>query len=341
VSRAQAAAVKPVELVQTSDNSLWSPPSPDSSGIDFNPTTGRFLVSDSEVEEMSIFEGKNVFEMSHQKKLTGTCSTLPFSKEPTGVAVNPEDGHIFISDDNAKRIFEVDIGNDGTYCTGDDSVTWIENSAFDIVDSEGVAFGQGNLFVADGLSKEIYRIDPGPNGRFDGQDDTSTHFDTSDMSLLDPEGIGYHPVRNSLFIVSRHDDILVETTLNGAVLNVFDISSLNAQSPAGVGCGPGSNDPAVTNIYIAARGVDNNSDRNENDGKVYEVSVDDTAPVTNTPTPTQTDTPTPTSTSSQVTQLTQTPTPTQTPTQNPSQGTTAIYLPLIYYANNLNRITSP
>jgi hypothetical protein len=303
---------------------------------------------------MPIYEGKNVFEMTPQKDLTGTCTTLPSSVEPTGVAVNPEDGHIFISDDHIDRIFEVDLGTDGAYCTGDDAVTWIENDAFDIVDSEGVAFGQGNLFVADGLAKEIYRIDPGPNGLFDGLDDISTHFDTASMGLLDPEGIGYHPVRNSLFIVSRHDDILVETSLNGAVLNVYDISSLNAQSPAGVGCGPGSDDPAVTNVYIAARGVDNNGNPNENDGKVYEVSVDDSPPVTNTPTrtprptrtptPTQTGTPTPTSTTtSQMPPQNQTPTSTatSTATQNPLHSTAVIYLPFINTASNLNGIKTP
>ncbi len=290
-----------VSLIQTIDTSLWSPPSPDPAGVDYHPTFQRLVVSDSEVDEMPIYAGANIFLSQTNGNLTHTCTTLPFSKEPTGLAINPANGHIFISDDGPERVYEINIGVDNTYCTGDDIVTSISTRAFNSRDPEGVAFGQGHLFVADGGNAQIYRVSPGANGIFDGVppagDDQVTDFDTASMGLRDPEGIGFHHARGTLFIVSRKDKILVETTVTGTVLQVHDIRFLNAVSPGGVGTGPSSQNPATTNIFVAARGVDNNSDPNENDGKVYELSLDGSPPpATATPSGPPTATPPPTAT---------------------------------------------
>ena len=58
------------------------------------------------------------------------------------------------------------------------------------------------------------------------------------------------------------------------MLNTFDIAALNAVFPAGVGVGPASGGSGQS-IYIVDRGVDNDENPNENDGKFYEVSLTD------------------------------------------------------------------
>ncbi|RPI87327.1 MAG: hypothetical protein EHM41_05345 [Chloroflexi bacterium] len=310
------AAVSP-SLVNTIDTSKWNPPSPDPTGLDYWESHGNFLLSDSEVDEMSIFEGKNVFEFRTNGNLVSTCVTLDFSKEAPGLAINPGNNHIFFADDGKDRIFEIDLGADGDYCTNDDEVRSVRNSDYGVVDSEGLAFGNGDLYIADGLSAEIYRIRPGSNGIFDGAppagDDNVSHFDTNSMGLRDPEGIGFSPASGTLFIVSRPDKkLLVEVSTTGNVINTFDIGFLNAVAPSGVGIGPGSNNSSQMNIYMSARGVDNNSDPKENDGKVYEISIGTISPTPTEPTPTE---PTPTE-----------PTPTE-PT--PPPGDNALYLSLV------------
>jgi hypothetical protein len=87
---------------------------------------------------------------------------------------------------------------------------------------------------------------------------------------------------------------------------VFDIAFLNARGPAGVGTGPSSLNDGSTSIFIAARGVDNNSDPRENDGKIYELSLGDEPPA---------DTPTPPD------KPTKTPKPTSTPESDPPAST--------------------
>jgi hypothetical protein len=198
-------------------------------------------------------------------------------------------------------------------------VTFIDTLAFNSSDPEGVGFGAGKLFIADGLNKEVYVVDPGSNGNFDGVppagDDQVSHFDVAGMDLRDPEGIDYNPERGTLFIVSRSDKILVEAATSGKLVKTIDISFVKPVSPGGVGCGPGSQDPGRTNIFIADRGVDNADDPNENDGKIYEISIGGSPPSnpTKTARPTNTVEPTATPTPTKTAEPTATPSPTVQP----------------------------
>jgi hypothetical protein len=94
--------------------------------------TGRLLISDSEVDEMPpYFTGDNVFSATTAGMLVSTCSTTNinrtgFSNEPTGIAINPFNNRVYFSDDSGGgKVHEVNIGSDGAYCTGDDTVTTI------------------------------------------------------------------------------------------------------------------------------------------------------------------------------------------------------------------------
>jgi len=90
----------------------------------------------------------------------------------------------------------------------------------------------------------------------------------------------------------------METNINGQVQRVFDIGFSNIDKPSGVAVGPGSNNSTKANIYITQRGVDNNTNPRENDGKIFEFNVGDVYGNQPTPTPTQPPTPTPSPTPS-------------------------------------------
>ena len=288
----------PISLVDTIFTNTWNPPSPDPSGIDYNNLTNRLVVSDSEVEEMPIYEEKNVFSSSLSGNLQSTCDTTDFTKEPAGLAINASNGNIFFSNDGKKKLYEVVLGADGQYCTADDQVRVTDMATYGSQDPEGLGFGEGKLFIADGTNAEVWIVSPGPNGFFNGagssgDDVVLGHFDTASIGLRDPEGIDYHPSRGTLFIVSRGDSRLVETTLTGQVVRVFDLGFFNPDEPAGIGIGPASNNSSVMNIYLVARGLDNNDHPSENDGRIYELNVGGGSGPTVTPSPT---TPTPTAT---------------------------------------------
>ncbi len=255
-------------LVRVIETSGFSPASPDPAGIAYISTTNSLLISDSEVNEMpSLFTGKNLFQTTLSGNLIATGGTLSYSSEPTGLAFNPLNGHLFISDDDRRRVFEVNLGNDGVYGTADDRlIRSIDATTFggSGVDAEGLAFAPdlGTIFVVDGVNSEVYQITTS------GQ--KVSQFDTARLGLLDPEGIEYDPRTGYLYIIGQPPNSLFVTRVDGTLVEVINLPSVGLVKPAGLAMGPSSTDPTKFSIYIADRGIDNNENPNENDGRVYE-----------------------------------------------------------------------
>jgi hypothetical protein len=263
------------------DTSKFTPASPDPCGVEYLPSSNNLLICDSEVEEMSnLWSNVNLFETTFIGTLVKKSNTIAFTKEPTGLAYNPANGHMFISDDDGRRVFELGPGTDGIYGTSDDVRTVFKTSYFGSNDPEGVAFDptSNTLYIVDGVNEEVYLIRPGTDGKFNGVapygDDFVTNFDTNILGVHDPEGIGFYPATGHLYISDTATRTTVaEVTTAGTLVQIIDISAASALKPSGIGFGPGSSDPASVAMYLTDRRVDNNTNPSENDGKVYELSI--------------------------------------------------------------------
>ena len=212
-----------------------------------------------------------------------TGTTSPFNdsgkEEPTGIAHNPLNGHYFVTNDGARAVREVDLGPDGRLGTSDDQITSFETDAFGCGDAEGITFdpSRGHLFIACGASGTIVEVRPGQNGIFDGiapgGDDQVREFDTEAFGVSDPEGVDYNPDNDTLFITGNGDSVVLETTTGGALVRQLDLAGLSFNSLAGVAYGQASDDPDVRHLYLADRGVDNDQDSDENDGRISEITL--------------------------------------------------------------------
>jgi hypothetical protein len=268
----------PASLVQTVNTSAWDPPAPDPSGVDYWPLTGRLLVADGEVDEMpEVFTGDNIFDATTSGKLVSTCSTTDinrkgWSNEASGLAINPDNNRIYLTDDDRHTISEVGLGPDGVYCTADDTLTTVHFGSGDI---EDVAYGNNMLFLAYGVAAEVYQFSLGPDGLLGGGDDGPvTHWDTASLGFSDLEGIGYNFDNGTLFLSSLRlaENYLGEASTSGTLLRAYDLSFISG-SRSDVAYGPSSRDPAVKSVYIVSRGVDNRTNPEENDGKWWEISL--------------------------------------------------------------------
>jgi hypothetical protein len=273
-----AAASVTASLVRTVDTSLWSPSSPDPSGLTLLPN-GQLLVVDGEVDEMSLFKNVNLWTLTPDGAVTDRGVTTRFTPEPTGAAYDSRTGHVFITDDDQMKVFEVAVGADGRWGTSDETWTSISAAALGAGDAEEVAIDtrSGSLFVIDGLNAEVWVTSPGADGRFDGVppagDDTASHFDVGQYGAGDPEGIFYDSGRDTLFVVDSTSHAVYELTTAGGLVNVIDIRSAGGMSEAGVVRAPPSAGGGGTNLYVVDRRVDNNSNASENDGRMYELTA--------------------------------------------------------------------
>lgn len=321
-------------LVRTTDLAAISPPSPDPSGLTYLPNSNTLLICDGEVEEtvqgITHFQGANVWELTLSGGVVRTANiskvaptVVPMTDEPTGVTWNPANGHFFFTDDGTKEVYDLNPGADGLVGTQDDSWTHFDTLAVGNGDPEGITFDTWNnrLFVADGVNREVYE--------YTLSGSLVSHFDVLAYGVEDPESVEFNPDSGTLFIMSskRTGPVIVETTTNGALLQTIDFSAANSSKAAGLAYAPASDGSGTKRFYIVDRGIDNNSDPNIIDGKMYEMTVPPGASVntptaTNTPTstptpagsPTFTSTPTNTPLATDTPTATNTPTPTNTPT---------------------------
>ena len=302
-SSASAVPTPTPTLEQTIDTSTYSPSSPDPSGIAYLPAQDRLLISDSEVNEMPLFAGFNLFTATRTGSGAGSGDVTSYSGEPADLGIDTANGRLFIADDDANRVFIVSAGSDGVYGTADDTRSNFRTVPFGSDDPEGVVYdpATGHVFVSDGLGVEIYDVNP-VNGVFGDANDIVTHFDLAQYGAGDCEGLGIDPARNSLLCVDPSTpDNIYEVGKDGALLRVLSMAALPTSRAvvADVTMAPSSNptdSPAAMNYWVVDRHLDNGAFPDENDGLLYEMHLETVPPdttitsgppaATNDPTPT-------------------------------------------------------
>ncbi len=253
---------------------------PDPAGITWDAARGRLVISDSEVDEIpTLYGGRNIFYSSRTGVPAGGWTTEPWSFEPTGVSF-VRSNFTLISDDDKDKIFLVVTNSSGTpTATPQGFTTRPVNGDAEDVDTDMTT--NGHILVIDGHNTDVYEYSPGPNGKFDGVkssnnpkgDDVRVVYDVGQYGAKDPEGIKFNPARNSILVLDSGSKTVYELNRTGGLLNKISIAAASPKSAAGITLAPASNGSGKTNLYISDRGVDNNTNASENDGRFYEMSV--------------------------------------------------------------------
>jgi hypothetical protein len=279
LSASSASAVQRVtpNLIQTIDTSSFVPSSPDPSGIAYRPGRDRFVISDSEVEEMSLYAGYNLFTSTRIGLGVGSGTVMPGSPEPTDLGYNEKNGAMFVSDDAKHRVTIIKPGPDGNHGTADDVVSRFSTLPFSI-DPEGVVYDNatGHVFIADGEGIEIYRVNP-VNGVFGDGNDVVTHFDLARHGVHDCHGLGIDPHRDRLLCVDPSTpDNIYEVGKGGRLFRILSMASIPTLKAvlADVTMAPTSDPtdgPGRLSYWVVDRHLDNNQYPDENDGLLYEM----------------------------------------------------------------------
>jgi hypothetical protein len=279
-----AFAASTARLVATHSTAAWKVPSPDPAGITYDPVHRRLVISDSEVDETPLYHGTNVFFSTLKGVQPATnpgWTTEPWSYEPTGIS-RVSASLSLVSDDDADAVYEVTTGSNGkplgtppSFTTrpsnGDaEDVTYTGSADNHIVTVNGQDHG---LPGTDGL----YVYGPGADRRFDGVapagDDTRVFIDLSRYGAVNPEGVTYYAPRKALLVVDNDSAAVYEVTLSGSLINRIDISVAAPRHAAGIAVAPASDGSGRTDMYVVDRGVDNDTNPSENDGRLYELAA--------------------------------------------------------------------
>lgn len=270
------AATVPGRVVSRIRTSEFKPASPDPSGIVYIRARHLFVISDSEVDERTGagYHGVNLWNIRAGGRVLSGRTTRRFCREPTGLGFDPRKRRLFISDDDADRIWIDRPGRDGRFGTVDDVVRSINVRAHGSSDAEDPAFDRstGHLFFLDGVRTEIYRLNP-VDGTFGNRNDWVRHIEIGHLGPDDFEALSFDPWRNTL-LIGGSDERIYEITKSGKLVRVIDVSGISGlRRISGIARAPASDGSGVINYWIVDRGLDNDTRPKENDGDLWEISI--------------------------------------------------------------------
>jgi hypothetical protein len=290
-ARSAEAATWGVEQVRKSSTATWPTPSPAPTGLTYDAKSKKLLVSDGEVDEGPLWQGRNLFLVARNGDLRAARMLVKAMNEAEGISWYGRRKVLFVADDARTAIFRFGRGPDRKIGTGDD-VVWklLDTERWGSFDPEGVTFraqhGRVNMLIwsdagmRSGNANAIFTVKVGQDHRFGTEDDVMSTFSTSapPFGYTESEGVLYDPRRNSLFLVSSEQCTIFETTLGGAVVRRIGTSAICGPGTATTGFSdlvfaPGTSG-SPRRLYLTDHGTDHDPMQpDDNDGKIFQVKV--------------------------------------------------------------------
>jgi hypothetical protein len=286
------AATWRVEQVRKSSTATWPTPSPAPTGLTYDATSKKLLVSDAEVDEGPLWHGRNLFVVARNGDLRAARTLVNATNEAEGISWYGRRKVLFVAVDARTAIFRFRCGPDRKIGTADDTVRrLLETERWGSFDPEGVTFraqhGHVNMLIwsdagmRSGNVNRIFTVKWGPDHRFGTEDDVMSRFSTSapPFGYTESEGVLYDPQRKSLFLVSSEQCPIFETTLAGEVVRRIGTRAICATGTATIGFSdlvfaPGT-DGSPRRLYLTDHGEDHDPFQpGDNDGRIYQVKIE-------------------------------------------------------------------
>jgi DNA-binding beta-propeller fold protein YncE len=244
----------------------------DPSGLAYVPGLDLIFIADSEHEESPFFSPTNLFAVRPDGTHVASYSLTSFCKEPTGLAYNPKNGYLYITDDDQKKVFWVDPEKPSVKI-GEFSV-----KPLGIADAEDPKFDPvtGHMYMLNGLSKTS-----ADNTLFEltntGQLVRSVKLPSP---ITDAEALAYDSPNDVFYVASGATrGTIFQVSGEGQLLATIDLlnqatyrNEINGGKPKikGLDLAPSSNpnDGNKLSLYAADYGADQVSD-----GRLIEIDL--------------------------------------------------------------------
>jgi len=272
VTGASAVATVEPKLVKVVATSGWAKPSSDPTGLTYQRSTGNLLITDAEIEEIGrLWSGSNLFVTNRRGSLMRTRSVRSVTDEPEDIAWRNRRTS-YLVDDDRRRVYRVRTGPDGLIGTRDDRRKEVlRTRRFGSRDPEGLAWRarDRSLILTDAKRGRVFHIRAGRDRRFGTPDDEVRRFSSAAVGVGTPEDVVWDPRTDHLLIIGSVEPVVVETTLGGRPVRTFDLSVSGIRRGSGIALAPDPSRPGARLMFITDKGVDNESDPKENDGRLF------------------------------------------------------------------------
>ena len=236
----------------------------DPSGIAYIPGLDLLFVADSEHDESPFYSQTNLFAVHRDGTQAGAFSLRAFTDEPTGLAYNPKNGLLYITDDDDDRIYIVDPQNPGTKLGEID----VERLGFEDAEDPVIDPANGHIFLLDGVQRLLVELTA------TGDLVRQTVLPTQ---ITDAEGLAYDATEQVFYISSGSTrGKIFQTDRDGDILASFDVDAfrnpITSTKPRlkGLELAPSSDphDGDKLSLYAVDYGLDQQAD-----GRMFEIDL--------------------------------------------------------------------
>jgi hypothetical protein len=217
--------------------------------------SGALLVVDAEVDGSSPPPASNFWELDPAVRRARRALDLrAFTRQPTGLAYDPARESLYVIDDDALRLYELDASGR--------PVAHVDLAALGARDPEGLAFDtrRGHLYVADGRGRQVLELT--------NTGSLVSFFSLDDTGIEEAEGIVHDPASDHLYVVSDRDGLLVEVTRRGELVGAYSLVELGAIRPHGVALARTGDPSGPRRLFVADAMT-----RRHPDGRILEVAL--------------------------------------------------------------------
>lgn len=229
----------------------------DPSAIAYIPSLNLLYIGDSEHNESPFNSANNMFAVRTDGTFVRNHSLTSYTDEPTGLAYNPNNGLLYIADDDDHGVYWTDPLNPSV------KLGYFDTRPLGFLDAEDLKIDPltGHIHILDGLLKQIVELTI-----------SGVFVDSIPLPpiMRDAEALAYDPTHDLFFVGSGASTLIWVVDRAGNIQSTINVLAPYDPEIKGFELAPSSNpnDGDRMSLYVADYGSDQ-----VNDGRLFEINL--------------------------------------------------------------------
>jgi hypothetical protein len=237
-----------VRAIDTNDLGLFNP-----AGLAFSFDANLFYILEAHSTTQA-----NIATMTPFEELVAVDSVDVSLINPINLAFDDLFNRLLLFDTAAGEMVEIKAGPDGHLNPSPGTITRYPVGQLGLQEPGGMAVNpaNGHLFILDKATLQVVRIEPEPDGTFDGA--VISEIDLMPTGLVEPRSLAFNPNNGHLYLLNSVDQRIYELNQTGQVVAIFGLPPFEFVDPQGLVfafSGDATDDPSNINFYVADTGL--------------------------------------------------------------------------------------
>ncbi len=250
-AQAGPAFIRRVQAWEADKTGLRAP-----AALAYSTSADVFRAVESVTPGQPVASSTDIIALTHFGHQAGSISLAAQISDPINVAFDNRFHRLLILQLPERKLLQVTEDSNGNL---ESSMPVVYDAGpFGVADPQGITVdpASGTLFILDAVGPRLVRVQPDPNGTFDGAAVSEVGLHQS--GILAPRGLALDPATGHLHLMDSSPQMLYELSQSGQVVATRDVSSFGLKVPQGMVFAPSGDQtdpPSSMSLYVADGGL--------------------------------------------------------------------------------------